>query len=104
MKAEFRNGRIEARFDGKPSPQVRGELKRRGFWWDGAAGCWWLARPVELRFVRNDTVSQDGTSWALDYLQYLGMVPEERAAIVRASDAWCHQQGARGMELACGIA
>jgi hypothetical protein len=108
MKAtsiQWNHDRLEVRFPGKPPQEIRAELKRRGFWWDGVAGCWWLARPVTLRFVRNEPVITDGFKYALDGLAfYCGLDAETRAAITKAHDFAVVNAAERSMEEACGIA
>jgi hypothetical protein len=96
--------RLEVSFPGKPASQVLGGLKQRGFWWDPARRVWWLARPVSLIFVRNEPVTLDGFAYALDYLATLGLTSAERAEIERRAEDHHHAQGARGMEMAQGIA
>ncbi len=103
MQARFTD-RLEVLFDAKPSTQTIGELKRRGFWWDGRARCWWLARPVYVRFVRQEPISQDGFTWALEFLREMGLTAGEADAIRKQADEHAHTMGARGMEMACGIA
>ena len=99
------NDRLEVRFDAVPDSATRGELKRRGFWWDGRAGCWWLARPVSLRFVRQEPISQDGFEYALRGLQdYCGLTAEQASALRKLHSDACDTAGIRGMEEACGIA
>lgn len=66
--------RLEVRFASVPDRATRRMLKDHGFWWCPVAKCWHLARPVNLRFVRNDPVTQDGFEYALRALQdYCGM-------------------------------
>lgn len=104
-RVEFNAGRLEAFFPGKPDNNTRAHLKQRGFWWDGARGCWWLARPVFTRYVRNEPVTTDPIAFALDGLRLCGVpVSAERETEIKRADAsHAHQMGARGMEIACGI-
>ena len=102
---EFNAGRLEAFFAGKPDNNTRATLKARGFQWDGARLCWWLARPVSLSFVRGEPITRDGFAYALDGLSLCGIaISAERAAeLKRADNDAAHAAGARGMEDACGI-
>lgn len=105
MKAEFRyTTRLEIRFSEIPSTHVRAHLKQRGFWWDARAQCWHLARPVHLRFVRSEPISQDGFDWALEYCQLaLGLTTAEAADLRNRHETAGHEAGVRGMLAACGI-
>jgi hypothetical protein len=104
-RVEFKSGRLEVYFAGKPKDNARAILKERGFWWDGRAGCWWLARPVYTRFVRNEPVTTDPIAYALDGLELCGVTvtAEKRAEIKRADAAEADRAGVRGMEIAQGI-
>lgn len=102
MKAIFTT-RLEVSFPSKPTSQIIGELKRRGFWWDSRNLVWWLAKPVGLRFVRNEPIHTDGMAYALDYLAQLGLTQAERDEIKRRENEYGHTMGARGMEDALGI-
>ena len=100
-----RRRRLEIRFSNIPSTQIRGEMKRRGFWWDGKVGVWHLARPVTVVYVRNEPVVQDGFEYALRMCgDYLGLAQEKADQIRKAFNFACQQAGERGMEEACGIA
>lgn len=104
-RVEFTGGRLECYFAGRPDNNTRATLKARGFWWDGSRGCWWLARPVSLEFVRGEPVTRDGFAYALDGLTLCGVpISAERAAELKRADSdAAHQAGARGIEEACGI-
>lgn len=104
-RVEYSAGRLEVYFAGKPDTRTRATLKERGFWWDGARGCWWLARPVSVRFVRNEPIVTNGFAYALDGLELCGVsiTAEQRAALVKADSDAAHQAGVRGMEIASGI-
>ena len=100
-----RNRRLEVRFDAIPSSQVRGELKRRGFWWDATAKVWHLARPVTLRFVRNEPITQDGFEYALRLCLDQRWLDDADAEAIRRHRQFAAVQAAeQGMEEACGIA
>lgn len=97
--------RLELRFPAIPDRMIRRSLKDHGFWWDKAAQCWHLARPVSVRFVRNEPIITNGFECALDFCAtYLGLTPDQRAALVKQHDAACLQAAEQGMEAACGIA
>jgi hypothetical protein len=103
MKASFSDGRLIAQFDTKPDRRTINALKGAGFWWDGRAGCWWLARPQAFKIVGGRVHFVDGRAEALNVLRALGMTDAEAEAINRADEAHAHRVGARGMEIACGI-
>ena len=65
--------RLEILFPYKPDARVRYRMKEVGFQWDGLAstpgrrdGVWHLARPVSLKFVRNEPVQVNGWKLAVD--------------------------------------
>ena len=98
-------GRLEVSFHGKPPTKVIQSLKQHGFYWDPAKKCWHLANPQNVIIVRGVPVHQDGFKKALEYAAGAAGVSFSKIAEVTAEhEAWQHQQGARGMEMACGIA
>jgi len=77
------NGRLEVRLRKTPAHICRG-LEARGFWWDGRARCWWLARPVGVRFPKpgGAPTFQDGWAWAMEFCrQYCGASTVELDAV-----------------------
>jgi hypothetical protein len=97
--------RLEARFDAIPPRDLRGGLKAHGFEWDSRARCWWLSRPVSLRFVRNEPITQDGFQYALSFCQtHLGLTADQAAQLTQQHHDACETAAIRGMEEACGIA
>lgn len=101
-KIEFENGRYEIRFPGKPDGRTIGRLKASGFWWDGRAGVWHLAR-APLFDQKTGTLIGDPQRAALECVADLYDAADLEEANRRVDD-YGHQQGARGMEIALGIA
>ena len=98
------NDRLEIRFPGKPSPPVRARLRKHGFHWDDVCRCWHLARPVGIRYQSGRPIFQDGFTYALDHCRTLGLNHVQAAEIQSQYEAHGHARGARGMEVALGIA
>ncbi len=97
--------RLEIRFPDVPPRPIRTVLKERGFWWDGRAHCWYLARPVSLRLVRNEPVVQNGFEYALQACcEYLELTAAEAEQIRKQHEFAGQQAAEQGMEEACGIA
>ena len=97
--------RLEIKFDHIPSTFLRGEMKDRGFQYDGRGQVWHLARPVNFRPHSGRPIYQDGFLYALEFcVEFLGMNRERIAEITAKRDGEAHRIGIMAMEEACGIA
>ena len=80
---------IEIKFPSKPAEAVLATLKRHGWRWARFSGCWY------------QRASEAAVNAAA---QAAGLTDDERAALLRRMEDAHHMAGARGMEMACGIA
>lgn len=105
MKAEIEyNERLTVRFGVHPPQQEKTWLKEHGFWWDGRAGVWWLARPINHRIDKGRYVPVDGFELALAHLtKRFGLTEADVSELRRKANDHAHQRGAAGMEEALGI-
>lgn len=96
MKVKLNDGRLEIYFPERPGFTVTGELKKRGFWWNPALKCWWLARPP---FNQENPMNE-----AIRYLVGIGLPQDEADRIWREIEGYIIQQSDHGMEVELGIA
>jgi hypothetical protein len=95
-----RRDRAEITFPGKPGATTRATLKASGWWWDREGHVWYLARPAVVDSRGNPI----GDPRAAAVEAVMPFVDCDIAAYRAAEDAAGHRAGARGMEIALGIA